>query len=756
MTENNFLNNLNATQQEAVRYNESASLIIAGAGSGKTRVLTYKIAYLLTSGVDPHRILALTFTNKAAKEMKERIAGIVGEKTASQLWMGTFHSIFSRILRQHAECLGFTSQFTIYDSADSKSLLKSIIKTKNLDDKIYKAGNIQSKISILKNHLVSPSSYAQDPECQRNDYLQKTPEFYSIYKQYVERCKQSNAMDFDDLLVNTYLLFSSFPDIRNRYQELFSFILIDEYQDTNYSQHIIVKILSEKHQKVYAVGDDAQSIYSFRGANIDNILTFQKDFPNCKLFKLEQNYRSTKNIVEAANSLIEKNSNRIHKTIFSEKNPGNLLEVISSYSDYDEATSITSKIRQILRNNEYNYSDFAILYRTNSQSRVLEDAFRRDNIPYKIYGGISFYQRKEIKDIIAYCRLSINRNDEEALRRIINYPARGIGETTQNKLFLTAHTLNKSVFEVAENAGEFDIKINNGTQKKLSDFTQTIKEFTSFYQKNDAYASVEKIIKESGIIADISSEDTPENLSKKENVEEFLNMVYEFCDRKANEGEENISLADFLAEVALFTDQDNEKEEERNKVTLMTVHSAKGLEFKNVFIAGLEEQLFPSAMCQTPSELEEERRLLYVAITRAKENCILSYAKSRFRNGQTQFSNPSRFIKDIDPRYLHQQQESNTFYGKESFNAFSGFKPHFSQPKSAVTKTYEPNNTGKTTVSFNGSELHIGTKVLHAVFGNGVVVGLEGEGDEQKAKVDFQLKGTKQLLLKYAKLTITG
>ena len=727
-------------------------MIIAGAGSGKTRVLTYKIAYLLTTGIQPYRILALTFTNKAANEMKERIAQIVGKKIT---WMGTFHSVFSKILRQHAELIGFTPQFTIYDSSDSKSLVKNIIKTMNLDEKIYKPGNILSKISMLKNHLISPTAYEADYQNQQNDYLKKIPEFYNIYKQYVERCKHSNVMDFDDLLFNTNLLFSSFPDVLQQYQELFSFILIDEYQDTNYSQHLIVKALAAKHQKVCAVGDDAQSIYSFRGANIDNILTFQRDFPNCKLFKLEQNYRSTKNIVDAANSLIEKNNHQIRKTIFSKNKRGNLIELINSYSDFDEAASISSKIRQILRLNDYNYSDFAVLYRTNSQSRVLEDAFRKNNIPYKIYGGISFYQRKEIKDILAYCRLTINKNDEEALRRIINYPARGIGDTTQIKLFNAAHSYGTSVFEVAETPTIFNVKINSGTQKKLLDFTKKIEEYTLFYQANDAYASVEKIIKESGIITDILTDDTPENISKKENIDEFLNMVYEFCDRKANEGESNISLTDFLAEVALFTDQDNESEEEQNKVTLMTVHAAKGLEFKNVFIAGLEEQLFPSALCQTPNELEEERRLLYVAITRAEDNCILSYAKSRFRNGQTQFSNPSRFIKDIDSQFLHQQQEYTTFYGRETTNTFKEYRSHTSKIISIHSPQKNIETTNSTPISTNNDEIQVGSKVIHALFGKGIVVDLEGHGDERKAKVEFQTRGTKQLLLKYAKLTIT-
>lgn len=752
ITENNFLNNLNESQQKATLYNEGASLIIAGAGSGKTRVLTYKIAYLLTTGIQPYRILALTFTNKAANEMKERIAQIVGKKIT---WMGTFHSVFSKILRQHAELIGFTPQFTIYDSSDSKSLVKNIIKTMNLDEKIYKPSNILSKISMLKNHLISPTAYEADYQNQQNDYLKKIPEFYNIYKQYVERCKHSNVMDFDDLLFNTNLLFSSFPDVLQQYQELFSFILIDEYQDTNYSQHLIVKALAAKHQKVCAVGDDAQSIYSFRGANIDNILTFQRDFPNCKLFKLEQNYRSTKNIVDAANSLIEKNNHQIRKTIFSKNKRGNLIELINSYSDFDEAASISSKIHQILRLNDYNYSDFAVLYRTNSQSRVLEDAFRKNNIPYKIYGGISFYQRKEIKDILAYCRLTINKNDEEALRRIINYPARGIGDTTQIKLFNAAHSYGTSVFEVAETPTIFNVKINSGTQKKLLDFTKKIEEYTLFYQANDAYASVEKIIKESGIITDILTDDTPENISKKENIEEFLNMVYEFCDRKANEGESNISLTDFLAEVALFTDQDNESEEEQNKVTLMTVHAAKGLEFKNVFIAGLEEQLFPSALCQTPNELEEERRLLYVAITRAEDNCILSYAKSRFRNGQTQFSNPSRFIKDIDSQFLHQQQEYTTFYGRETTNTFKEYRSHTSKIISIHSPQKNIETTNSTPISTNNDEIQVGSKVIHALFGKGIVVDLEGHGDERKAKVEFQTRGTKQLLLKYAKLTIT-
>ncbi len=755
-----FLAQLNPSQQAAALYTDGPSLIIAGAGSGKTRVLTYKIAYLLQTGIAPYRILALTFTNKAAREMKERIATIVGDGVAAQLWMGTFHSVFSRILRMHAEELGYTSQFTIYDASDSKALVKNIIKELELDDKKYNTGTIASRISTLKNHLVSPENYAADPKNLQYDYFQKMSEFSTIYKQYAARCKQSNAMDFDDLLYNTYRLFKQFPDVLQHYQAQFSQILIDEYQDTNYAQHLIVKMLADTHQQVCVVGDDAQSIYSFRGANIDNILTFQQTFPNCKLFKLEQNYRSTQNIVKAANSLIEKNSNQIRKVIFSENERGNLLELISSYSDYDEAFSITNKIRTLLRSHDYSYADIAILYRVKAQSRVIEDLFRRNNIPYKIYGGVSFYQRTEIKDILAYFRLTINHSDEEALRRIINNSLRGVGKTTQAKVFAYTHTHGVNAFEIMQNPDAFDIDLNKGTKKKLSDFAQKIGEFARVTQTEDAYSAAEKIIVESGIRAEIDNVDTPEAQSQKENIDELLNAIHEFCDRRANEGETNISLPDFLAEVSLLTDQDNETADDHNKVTLMTIHAAKGLEFKNVFIAGLEDQLFPSSLCQTPTEIEEERRLLYVAITRAKENCILSYAKSRFHNGQTQTSSPSRFLKDIDPRFIHQQQDFSTFYGKETAQQFNTTRTTFvSTPKPNLgnfkpIKTTENASVVESLPTENGT-LRIGTNVAHATFGTGVVVALEGEGANAKARIKFQNIGEKQLMLKYARLTIT-
>ena len=750
--DNNYLDKLNEAQRQAVIYSDGPSLIVAGAGSGKTRVLTYKIAYLLENGVSPYGILALTFTNKAANEMKERIAQIVGQKVANRLWMGTFHSIFYRILRVEADKIGFTSDFTIYDSSDSKSLVKSIIKSLQLDDKVYKVGNVLARISLLKNNLVFPHEYASDSETTKRDYFAKIPAFKDIYSIYCERCRQANAMDFDDLLLYTKKLFYTQPDVLRKYQERFLFVLIDEYQDTNYVQHLIVNKLAECHKRIAVVGDDAQSIYSFRGANIDNILTFQRNYPDCKLFKLEQNYRSTQTIVNAANSLISKNNNQIRKSVFSKNNVGEKLCVIEAYSDFDEAFLVTNQIENLKRKG-YGFSDFAVLYRTNSQSRVLEEALRKRNFPYKIYGGVSFYQRKEIKDILTYFRLAINHSDDESLKRIINYPARGIGKTTLDKVFEMSALHGCSAFEVVKNPISYNLNINNGTASKLLAFAALIEQFSELIAQKDAFEVAEIILKQSGIWADIMSDKTVEGQSRKENIEELMNAISEFRDKQMNEGNSNASLSDFLSEVSLLTDMDKENTDDAEKITLMTVHASKGLEFKNVFVVGLEEQLFPSQMCQSSAELEEERRLLYVAITRAEENCFLSYAKSRFRNGETQFSMPSRFFNDIDAQFLRKLNEKTTFLFQkpEKKKVFFSSTPQETKDLSRLKSINSLNQTNNTDYTSN---FNVGDKVLHSVFGEGIILNIDGNGANEKACVSFDSVGEKQLLLKYARLTI--
>lgn len=620
----NYTDELNESQRTAVFYNDGASLVIAGAGSGKTRVLTYKIAYLLEQGYTPWSILALTFTNKAAREMKERIAGQVGAEQARRLWMGTFHSIFSRILRTEAAAIGFTSNFTIYDASDSKSLIRAIIKEMQLDDKTYKPSSVQGRISDAKNKLVSPSAYAANAEAYQADCAAKMPAMRDIYRRYWDRCRQAGAMDFDDLLFYTYILFKDHPEILQKYSEQFRFVLVDEYQDTNFAQHQIVLQLTKGHEHVCVVGDDAQSIYSFRGANIDNILKFTKFYHDTKIFKLEQNYRSTKTIVGAANSLIEKNVEQIRKEVFSENIQGNPITVFTAYSDVEEGEIIANKISELRRKDDYSYSDFAILYRTNAQSRIFEEALRKRSFPYKIYGGLSFYQRKEIKDVIAYFRMAINPNDEEAFKRIINYPARGIGDTTVNKIIEAANANAVSLWEVIRRPLELGLNINKGTHTKLQSFRELIDGFIQSSTEKNAYDIGVDIVRQAGIINDIYQDKTPENLSRQENVEELVNGMHDFCATREEEGNENISLADFLSEISLLSDQDTDKDEDAEKITLMTVHSAKGLEFKNVFVVGLEENLFPSGMCiNSNRELEEERRLFYVAITRAGENLFL-------------------------------------------------------------------------------------------------------------------------------------
>jgi DNA helicase-2/ATP-dependent DNA helicase PcrA len=748
-----LLSQLNDSQREAVLYTDGPELVIAGAGSGKTRVLTYKIAYLLQQGMAPYHILALTFTNKAAREMKERIVTLTDPSKARRLWMGTFHSVFSRILRAEAERLGYLSNFTIYDSADSKSLLKSIIREMKLDDKLYRPSVIQARISKAKNALVTSKMYEQNKELVQGDINAKVPMIRDIYRLYQSRCFQAGAMDFDDLLLQTNILFRDHPDVLTKYRSHFQYILVDEYQDTNQAQHLIVQQLSDEHRRLCVVGDDAQSIYSFRGANIDNVLRLTDIYPDLRIFKLEQNYRSTQNIVDAANSLIRKNKEQIPKTVYSEKEKGSKVFLASSYSDYEEAYIVASKIDELRMKGHYQFADFAVLYRTNAQSRVLEEALRKRNIPYKIYGGLSFYQRKEIKDVIAYLRLIINPHDEEALKRIINYPTRGIGDTTVGKLITAANENTVSLWTVLEQPTAYSLPLNSGTLKKLVAFREMIEGFTGRNNELQADEITSIVIKESGMANDLFQDRSVEGISRQENIEELLKGISEYIDIRREEGMEQIALADFLSEVSLLTDQDNDKEENANKVTLMTIHAAKGLEFKNVMVVGLEEDLFPSLMSKDNSRaIEEERRLFYVAITRAEENCILTYAKSRFRNGKSNICSPSRFLKDIDTKYLHAQGEAaiDSFSTKREPRP-EAFTSPFQQPKAVEPSVASPEQTD---MPEDISGLKAGMKVRHDRFGTGEIIALEGSGGNTKATVHFSNFGQKQLLLKFARLTI--
>ena len=785
-----YLDELNESQRAAVLYNEGPSLVIAGAGSGKTRVLTYKIAYLLDNGYEPWSILALTFTNKAAREMKERISRAVGTEKAKYLWMGTFHSIFARILRTEAAALGYSSNFTIYDSSDSKSLIKSLLKELNLDEKVYKPGLIQSRISNAKNHLVSAQAYAASAEFFRSDSEAKIPAMRDIYIRYCERCKQSDAMDFDDLLVNTYLLFKNHPDICEKYADRFRYVLVDEYQDTNFAQHSIVLQLTSKHQRVCVVGDDAQSIYSFRGANIDNILKFTRLYNDARLFKLEQNYRSTQLIVKAANSLIEKNREQIRKEVFSENSVGEPITVTSAYSDVEEGEIVANKITSMHVKGGQPYSDFAILYRTNAQSRIFEEALRKRAVAYRIYGGLSFYQRKEIKDVIAYFRLAVNPHDGEALKRVINYPARGIGDTTLNKIIATAAQEGVSLWTVISSPLDYGLNINKGTHAKLQGFKDIIAEFIGKVETVNAYELGKEIVGASGIMADIIQDTSPEGLSRRENIDELVNGIYDFCDIRRQEGNDRMFLTDYLSEVALLTDQDGEKDDSVPKVTLMTIHSAKGLEFRNVFIVGMEENLFPGPMsADSPRALEEERRLFYVAITRAEENCFISYAKNRYKYGKPEFCNPSRFLKDINPAYLklpadsgftsvrnegysrrnyERSYEKNDTYRSSGPSMFDGgeipqepvrfVKPvplrNLKRIVPSVPNTAINRNMYSGKADTHGVE--VGRLIEHERFGKGEVVRLEGSGDNCKATVRFENAGEKQLLLKFARFKIIG
>ena len=784
----NYIKELNESQCAAVTYNDGPSLVIAGAGSGKTRVLTYKIAYLLENGYNPWNILALTFTNKAAREMKERIARQVGAERARYLWMGTFHSIFSRILRAEAQYIGFTSQFTIYDTADSKSLLRSIIKEMGLDEKTYKPGTVQARISNAKNHLVTPTGYAANKEAYEGDMAVKMPAIRDIYTRYWERCRQAGAMDFDDLLVYTYILFRDYPEILARYQDQFRYILVDEYQDTNYAQHSIVLQLTKENQHVCVVGDDAQSIYSFRGADIDNILYFTKTYPNTKVFKLEQNYRSTQTIVCAANSLIEKNERQIRKAVFSEKEKGEAIGVFQAYSDVEEGDIVANKVAELRREYHYGYADFAILYRTNAQSRIFEEALRKRSMPYKIYGGLSFYQRKEIKDVIAYFRLVVNPNDEEAFKRIINYPARGIGDTTVGKIISAATDHGVSLWSTLCEPLTYGLNINKGTHTKLQGFRALIEGFITDQADKNAYEIGVDIIRQSGIMNDVCQDTSPENLSRKENIEELVNGMNDFCALRQEEGNPNISLTDFLSEIALLTDQDSDKADDGEKITLMTVHSAKGLEFKNVFVVGLEENLFPSGMVgDSPRALEEERRLFYVAITRAEEHCYLSFAKTRFRYGKMEFGSPSRFLRDIDIHYLKMPHEAGISrsvdegagrFRREIEGGFtrsaspsrttpfgSASSERKERPKAQIIAPSVPRNLKKVSTVSGGSQamssgpvsvvgLQAGQRIEHERFGLGEVMKVEGTGDNAKATIHFKNAGEKQLLLRFARFKV--
>ena len=802
-----LLKGLNDSQRAAVEYCDGPSLVIAGAGSGKTRVLTYKVAYLLMQGVKPWNILALTFTNKAANEMKERINGIVGGNQARYIYMGTFHSIFSRILRAEAQQLGYTSNFTIYDDSDSKSLVKAIVKEYGLNDKVYKPSAVASRISMAKNRLVLPADYAQNRSLQTRDFETHMPEMTKLYATYCDRCKRANAMDFDDLLVNIYVLFNEHPEILQKYASNFQYILVDEYQDTNAVQQKIVYQLATAHNRVCAVGDDAQSIYAFRGANIDNMLSFEQVFNGSRVFKLERNYRSTQRIVEAANSLILHNQWQIRKDVYSRNSEGRKIKLKMAYSDKEEAVIVCKDIKRMMKDEGYEYSDFAVLYRTNAQSRTFEEAFRKAGMPYKIYGGLSFYQRKEIKDVIAYFRLVANPDDEEALKRIINYPARGIGATTMNKVIDTATANGVSLWTVISSPTRSGLTLSKSTLGKLVAFRNMITGFMERVMMDDAYTLGYDIIKQSGIAADLYADKEPESVARQENLEEFLNGMQDFVEGRKEDASlsKNIYLTDFLQEVSLLTDLESGEEGQEKKVNLMTIHSAKGLEFPNVFIVGLEENIFPSPMsCNSQRELEEERRLLYVAITRAEKNCVLTCARNRYRYGKMEFDTPSRFIKDINPSLLEvsdfTDESSQGFTGRrQSFggygNRFQNSNPvatqfladpklrqaghvddtyHFrkgdykevlgiGRPTQARREVQQPvqqsslqstpdRQSQALAPSFGG--IVVGAVVEHSRFGIGTVLKLEGDGENSKATVEFKNVGTKQLLLKFARLRV--
>lgn len=773
------LNRLNAPQRAAVLQKEGPIIVIAGAGSGKTRVLTYRIANLMRQGVDAFHILALTFTNKAANEMKKRIADIVGNSEAKNLWMGTFHSVFAKILRFEADKLGYPQNFTIYDTQDSQRLINGIIKEKELDKDVYKYKQIQQRISSLKNNLITVRAYFNNPELVENDAIRKQPRFGEIYQEYVERCFKAGAMDFDDLLLKTNELLNVYPEVLAKYQNRFQYILVDEYQDTNHSQYLIVKALADRFHNICVVGDDAQSIYAFRGANINNILNFKSDYPEAKEYKLEQNYRSTKNIVEAANSVIEHNKVRLDKVVFTENEMGELIKVHRSPTDADEGRFVASSIFENKMQHQLANGKFAVLYRTNSQSRAIEDALRKRDIPYRIYGGLSFYQRKEIKDMLAYLRLIINPNDEEALVRIINFPARGIGETTMEKLTLAANHYKKSIFEIMYNVNKLpELHINSTTKQKLTDFVVMILNLQALNQRANVFEVAEQVAKKTGLLQEFKKDGTPEGIAKMENIEEMLNGMKDFVIGQEDVADSTGSLAEYLEDVSLATDSDKEIGDD-DRVALMTIHLAKGLEFPYVYIVGMEEDLFPLAKSiQSRDELEEERRLFYVALTRAEKQAYLTYAERRYRFGNLSDTEPSRFIEEIDERYLHYLTPtlSNPYYrykpliDRDIFGEVDKSKLRLQKPmsgtppsKNAPTgdeqqrlRKLKPVNSIQN-ASPNRSiynELEVGTIVYHERFGKGIIKALEGVGNDKKAQVNFESGGLKNILLRFAKLTI--
>ncbi len=772
-----YLNQLNEAQKQAVLQKEGPMIIIAGAGSGKTRVLTYRIAHLMKNGIDPFNILSLTFTNKAAREMKNRIAQVVGQSEAKNLWMGTFHSVFARILRSEGEKLGFPSNFTIYDTQDSVRLISSIIKEMQLEKEKYKPKQVLGRISQLKNSLITVRAYYQNPELMESDKMTGRPKMGSIYKEYVDRCFKAGAMDFDDLLLRTNELLTRFPEVLAKYQDRFRYILVDEYQDTNHSQYLIVRALADRFQNICVVGDDSQSIYAFRGANIKNILNFQKDYSGVKIFKLEQNYRSSKNIVEAANSVIDKNKTKLEKEIWTSNEEGGLIKVMRTFSEGDEGRFVANSIFENMMQNQLGNEDFTILYRTNAQSRAIEDALRKKDIKHRIYGGVSFYQRKEIKDILAYLRLLINSNDEEALKRVINYPARGIGQTTIDKLILAANQYKKSIFEILLHLNKVDLKINSGTKNKLQNFVNMIRSFQIESQTKNALEVAELVLRQTRMVKDIESEGTPEAISRVENVQELLNGIKDFIEEQ-NQKEEDASLAFFLEDVALATDFDNEKDD-IPRVSLMTIHLAKGLEFPYVYIVGLEENLFPSAMSMnTRSEIEEERRLFYVALTRAEKQVYLSYAQSRYRWGKLIDCEPSRFLEEVDEKYLDYitpkkvESQVNRFIEKDIFGETPKTKIRFKKPvlrksekrpkQEKVVKIVPPKNLKKISnidrnkTNLFDNKLVVGNIVVHTKFGKGKVIHMEGTGNNRKAEIKFESGSSKKLLLQFARLKVIG
>ncbi|MCW3086376.1 MAG: family ATPase [Bacteroidetes bacterium] len=820
----NYLDELNPVQRSAVECTEGPVMIIAGAGSGKTRVLTYRIAHLMEKGADPFNILALTFTNKAAKEMKERIGKIVGAGEAKNLWMGTFHSVFARILRSEAEKLGYPQNFTIYDTDDSKGLIKTILKEQGLDDKVYKPGAVLSRISSAKNNLLSAQAYLNNAQIQEEDRMAVKPKMGIIYQQYSKRCFKAGAMDFDDLLFNTNVLLRDFPAVLHKYQHKFKYILVDEYQDTNFSQYVIVKQLAAAYRNVCVVGDDAQSIYAFRGANIQNILNFEKDYPELHTFKLEQNYRSTKNIVNAANDVIAKNKEQLKKNVFTDNVEGELIKVVKTDSDNAEGNFVASAIFETKMNEQAHNKDFAILYRTNAQSRAMEEALRRQNIPYRIYGGLSFYQRKEVKDLLSYYRLTINNHDEESLKRVINYPARGIGDTTMDKIIVAANDQDVSLWTVIGNINDFtEIGLNAGAKAKVDEFAAMIKSFSAMLSSHNAFDLGQYIATHSGILRDLYADKSPEGVSRHENIQELLNGLKEFTESELEiqelepptviDVDESLAAAEiqqvppeqergevfgdgmlfpaeepasenpetapntleptlniFMQDIALMTDADKktEKEEDKNRVVLMTIHAAKGLEFKYVYIVGLEENLFPSQMSLTSRvDLEEERRLFYVAITRAEKRVTLSYSTTRYKWGNLIYSEPSRFIEELDPKYLDIPAENHgRMFGDEEYSSKPKINISSSKPKETFVqrpvmgkKLVKINSAAKNTSDFDTESLRnlqVGMQVEHERFGNGKVLTMDGDFPNNKATVFFEGVGQKQLLIKFAKLRIVN